>query len=485
MLPEQRRHGKTRRFRTEWYSSFPWISVCVARKAILCYFCVFATLCQLIPTQKVPSSFATTGFQNWQKASSKLNQHDKSDMHASAMMAVRHLMQKDSIGKSLGQQNEAVKEERRTILLKELSSLVFLLRQGLSVRGHEEIEGNLRQLMLLRAEDIGDSIKVWVSNGNYMSHDIINELITYIGQATLRRIINDVRAAGNYAILVDETRDVSNKEQLTLIIRWVDNEFEIHEDFVGFMSMDKVDSESLTGAIKDVLVRCMLPLSNCRGQGYDGASAMMGKFTGVAARIRKEVPSAVAVHCLAHCLDLCLQEVVRRVRLARQALDAAREIIKVITSSPKRGALFAMFKAESSPGGPGLRPLCPTRWTVRNVAIGALLRNYQSAYETIDHVNQDLAGENSSRAGGVLELMKQFATYFGLKVLYAIFSGLEQVSRTLQSKEINIQEARLSVRLGRKYLAGLRNDEVFMDIFKKAQKEADDLGFVEEPRLPR
>ena len=211
----------------------------------------------------------------------------------------------------------------------------------------------------------------------------------------------------------------------------------------------------------------------------------MGKFTGVAARIRMEVPGAVAVHCLAHCLDLCLQDAVRKVRLARQALDAARECVKVITSSPKRGALFAALKADMRPDGGGLRPLCPTRWTVRNVSIGALLTNYEVAHETLIQVNDDGAGDNASRAGGVMGLMKQFDTFFGLKVLYLVFGGLEQVSRTLQSKALNIQEARRSVSLGRAYLAGLRKDEVFGDLFAKAESEATDLGFVSEPRLPR
>ena len=158
ILPAQMHMGKTRRFRPLWYSRFPWISVCIAKKAILCYFCTFATLCHLVPVSKVPSKFATTGYQNWRKVTEKLLEHEKSDIHASATLAVRHLTEKDSIEQSLKHQNDAIKRERRDILLMQLSSLRYLLRQGLSIRGHEEIEGNLRQLMLLRAEDKGYSI---------------------------------------------------------------------------------------------------------------------------------------------------------------------------------------------------------------------------------------------------------------------------------------------------------------------------------------
>ena len=39
-------------------------------------------------------------------------------------------------------------------LLKMISSLRYLLHQGLALRGHQESEGNLIQLLFLRSEDI-------------------------------------------------------------------------------------------------------------------------------------------------------------------------------------------------------------------------------------------------------------------------------------------------------------------------------------------
>lgn len=47
------------------------------------------------------------------------------------------------------------------MLLKQLSSLRYLLRQGLALRGHDENEGNLVQLLLLRTEDCA-GLKGWL-----------------------------------------------------------------------------------------------------------------------------------------------------------------------------------------------------------------------------------------------------------------------------------------------------------------------------------
>ena len=53
--------------------------------------------------------------------------------------------------------------------------------------------------------------------------------------------------------------------------------------------------------------------SNLVGQGYDGASVMSGKHSGVAARIKTEAKTAFYVHCNAHCLNLVLVDTVKSV----------------------------------------------------------------------------------------------------------------------------------------------------------------------------
>ena len=115
------------------------------------------------------------------------------------------------------------------MLLKQLSSLTFLLRQGLAIRGHKESEGNLIQLLQLRFED-ESGIQKWLNNGNYLSHDIVNEMITLMGNTLLRKMLDNIREAIWYSIIADETRDTSNSEQLAICIHWASPDYVIHED---------------------------------------------------------------------------------------------------------------------------------------------------------------------------------------------------------------------------------------------------------------
>jgi hypothetical protein len=57
------------------------------------------------------------------------------------------------------------KKEQEMRSLKQLSSLKYL---GLAIRGHDEKEGNLMQLLKLRGED-DSQLQTWLSDGKYLS----------------------------------------------------------------------------------------------------------------------------------------------------------------------------------------------------------------------------------------------------------------------------------------------------------------------------
>ena len=64
--------------------------------------------------------------------------------------------------------------------------------------------------------------------------------------------------------------------------------------------------ENIAEAIKSELRVLGLDMRNCRGQGYDGAGNMSGKYSGTAVRIQNEFPDAVYDHCASHRLNLCV-----------------------------------------------------------------------------------------------------------------------------------------------------------------------------------
>jgi len=56
--------------------------------------------------------------------------------------------------------------------------------------------------------------------------------------------------------------------------RWVDDNFETHEDFVGLQSVDDITAATILHVVTDAVCRMTLSLSMCRAQCYNGASNM-------------------------------------------------------------------------------------------------------------------------------------------------------------------------------------------------------------------
>ena len=97
----------------------------------------------------------------------------------------------------------------------------------------------------------------------------------------LHEIPSEVRKSQWYAIIGDETQDASGAEQFALSLRWVDSDYVIYEDFVGLIEVDQTDAKTLMDTIKSALIALNVPLENCRGQAFDGASNMAGHRVGL------------------------------------------------------------------------------------------------------------------------------------------------------------------------------------------------------------
>ena len=59
----------------------------------------------------------------------------------------------------------------------------------------------------------------------------------------------------------------------------------------------------------------------------------------------------------------------------KDALETVHEISKLIKYSPRREGIFQKLK-EDLPSNPGIRVLCPTRWTVRAKLIASVIKNF-------------------------------------------------------------------------------------------------------------
>ena len=161
----------------------------------------------------------------------------------------------------------------------------------------------------------------------------------------LRDVAANIREDGYFSIMVDETTDQSNREQVVIVLRHVDSELNVHEEIMGLCMVPSIDAATLTNVILDTLVRMNISLSKCRGQCYDGASNMSGTKKGVTANITSKEPRAVYTHCYGHALNLAVGDTVKRSKVMRDSLDTVFEMSKLIKYSPRRDTILEQLKA--------------------------------------------------------------------------------------------------------------------------------------------
>ena len=138
-----------------------------------------------------------------------------------------------------------------------------------------------------------------------------------------RSLLTDIRIASLYALIADETRDISDKEQLAIFLRWVDKSYTVYEDIVDLVQVETTNASTIRSVLKDCLIRCTIPLSNCPSQAYDGAANMAGHLQGF--------KSSFYSLCAAQSLNLCLQECGRlAVKVGRDALGLVNEVCNFI-----------------------------------------------------------------------------------------------------------------------------------------------------------
>lgn len=192
--------------------------------------------------------------------------------------------------------------------------------------------------------------------------DIIAENIT-------NTILHEIKNAGVFALILDDSLDISKHEQAAVILRYVDAQFAVKENFLGFFRVIESDGESLYQLVRSVLGSFQLSIQDIVARCYDRAANMRGIYKGVAARIKNDNKRAIYIHCNAHILNLVLVDAAKSVVGARNTFGTIAELHNFIDASGKRHAVFEEIQSELGGRLLTLKSLSDTRWSCRSEAL--------------------------------------------------------------------------------------------------------------------
>ncbi|CAH9146872.1 unnamed protein product [Cuscuta epithymum] len=225
--------GKTlRSFRGEWFKTWEWLEYSISKDAAFCFWCYLFHGHE--GKRFGDDVFVRTGFRNWKKAPEKFRDHVGivESVHNDArtqFFAFKN--QKQSISRSLSSGTQLLGAAYRTRLNASVDCARFLIAQGLAFRGHNEREsslnrGNFLELLEWYSARNADVAKV-VKDNAPLNHQLTSpmiqkDIINACASQTTKAIINDL-GDKFFSLLIDEARDSSVKEQMAVVVRYVND----------------------------------------------------------------------------------------------------------------------------------------------------------------------------------------------------------------------------------------------------------------------
>ncbi|XP_073137134.1 uncharacterized protein [Henckelia pumila] len=198
---------------------------------------------------KIGIQLANEGYNDWHNLSSCLIAHEAIKEHMECMTdwleLERRLQKNQTIDAKAKVQLKKEKEHRKHVLHRIISIVQRLAKNNLAVR--ESCE------------------KLYVENNG-----LFLQMIEMIAEF--------------YPIMKEHLRHISHKEQMSLVIRCLDeseNSTKVKEYWIEFLEVDDMTGQGLFMHFKDSLINLGLDIDDVQGQGYDNGSNMKEKLKGV------------------------------------------------------------------------------------------------------------------------------------------------------------------------------------------------------------
>ncbi|KAL9691877.1 hypothetical protein QQ045_012304 [Rhodiola kirilowii] len=430
--------GSLRRFNVEWFDQYGnWLEYSIKEDKSFC-------LCCYLFKDSGKDAFVTEGFSSWNK-SERLASHvgNVNSFHNRSVKRGDDLMrQAQSIVVALNKQSEITKKEHQIRLNASIDVLRFLLNQGLPFRGHDECEesnnrGNFMELIKYTGS-LNQSINNVIlgkapGNNQMVSPKIQKDIVHCFSQEVIRRIIEEI-GDDVFALLVDESSDVSYKEQMAVILRFVDKYGIIKERFIGVVHVKDTSSMSLKSAIDSLFSEYGLSLKSLVAVAISKKHFEVGDF----------------FEKLSLLLNVVGTSCKRRDMIREKHQEKVREVIdnhEIRTGSGLNQELTLQ------------RPT-NTHWGSHYRTLLRLTELYPIVLEVLEYIEEEgLDAVKRRQANGLLKYLQSFDFAFYLQLTLLILGLTESLSMALRRKDQDILNAMSVVASTKRHLQTIRNSE--------------------------
>lgn len=492
--------GKARNLSKEWfYKEMPnnekilrsWMIYSPVTNNLYC-FC-----CRLFACTRATSAFVH-GFWKWWKLNPKVFEHEASNEHFQNLekwktLEIR-LRLNSTIDHTSQQQMNTEKKKWKDLLTRLLDITLFLAKQNLAFRGHDECStssnrGNFLELVNLLSkydavlkEHLLNLEQCSSQKISYLSPDIQNEFISVLSNHVKSKLVEEIKSATYFGMMFDSTPDIDHTDQMSQVIRYVkidDRKVEIKEVFLGFFPLEGKKATDLSEEILKKIDKDGLDIMRCRSQGYDNAANMSGIHGGVQAIIKSRNRKAVFFGCINHSLNLCGQHSFAQNASCVRFFGTLQAVYAFFSTSTNRWEAL-MKHSEIT-----VKRVATTRWSAHHASVKVMAEKFDEVTKAIEELCDPK--ENLDTKGAAQNLLPAVHNFTFLCYLFFWNDVLKEVNYTqvsLQAKALSLDESLIKLETLRLYIFEKRN-EIVEKAIEKALKKSTENEIPIERRIRR
>lgn len=482
-----------------------WLTWSHTKQALYCFPC--RIFCKLPDSHRsfltIPNGWEPTK-SKYKKLYSKIPEHENYQNHKNCYIEWKQLEKNSSVvmDNLLVKEHLSEVQKWKELLTRFLDVTLFLSERGLAFFGDNSLvgsESNGNFLGILELMSHYDSIldghlrKVKEAQEkkirlqvHYLSPQIQNEFISCCAEQVMALMLEERDIAKYFSIIVDATPDSSHMEQTTFILRYVGlnkvtNKYEVVERFLKFVDCNKKTGEDISTLILETLADKGIPISDCRGQGYDNGSNMSGKYRGVQARILNVNPLAVFSPCACHSLNLCGVHAAECCPESITFFGVLQKLWNIFSGSPSR---WEIIKKNI---GVSLHSMSTTRWSARIECVKPFAHNHRGLLESIDEIlTSNLTAEVRADLMGIKKYMAAYESVIMGNLWFKILTAVNNVSVVLQARNSTIDvEVKNLMALVEKLKSTLNSWDTLLDESREYAKKNDIQVVFKEKRKVR
>ncbi|XP_033753177.1 zinc finger protein 862-like [Pecten maximus] len=413
---------RERKFQEKWQKEFPWVELDTTGQLMTC------KVCKAYPGLSDREGAFVKGCCNMRKDT--LTAHDQNKKHK--------LCIDRSISDKRGAPIQVAYHQTHKLNPSVKQRVTALFNTAFYVAKHGRPYSAFPELCSLQAKNGVDM------GSMYRNDKGCKTFIEHIANSEIEKIKKDVMESRYFSVLSDGSTDSSITEQEAVYIRYIGPEGKPQTEFCDIVSLETADASGVLQGIDRALETIGIDenafKSKLVGCNFDGAAVMMGQKGGVAAKVKERVPHAVAIHCVAHNLELAVLDSVKTVPYLSKFDTTVKNIFLFYYYSPKKRReprAISDLLDEDAAYFSGMKQV---RWLAsRHRALKAIEKHYAV---TVIHLENTASGKtaDAAKAKGILNDFKSHKFVKFLHFMIDVTNILSMLSQGYQRDDLFITD---------------------------------------------